>query len=496
MAKKHITSFTLIGIIAVLSIALYRASIRSEGASSGPTPQQSTTKPATAENRGEMMNTHLFRTIARRQNPVVVFITTQSRLREEDVTQEFGPDDFFRRFFGGPIQPREQIQRAAGSGFIIGADGEILTNNHVVAGADQIRVGLFSDEHRTFAAKVVGRDPLTDSALIRLDNPPKDLQLATMGDSDALEPGDWVMAIGNPFQLGHTVTVGVISYRGRPFAMAEGRYQNMLQTDASINPGNSGGPLINVNGEVIGINSAILANGAAGNIGIGFAVPINTVKTLLPQLRKGKVPRGRLGIQIRTQPLTDEEAKQFGLPKPDGALVVMVEHDSPADRGGIRAGDVIVSYNGQAVSTGDQLVSLVSGTAAGTRVPVTLYRDGRQEHLNVTIEELHIDDEGASSDRATGAGFGLSLDDVTPDVARDLRLPAGQDGALVEDVEPTSAAADAGVRRGDIIREVNRERVHSAADASRLLRRARAGQIVSLLISRQGNEMFLTMRKE
>ena len=208
------------------------------------------------------------------------------------------------------------------------------------------------------------------------------------------------MAIGNPFQLGHTVTVGVISYRGRPFAMAEGRYQNMLQTDASINPGNSGGPLINVNGDVIGINSAILSNGSAGNIGIGFAVPINTVKTLLPQLRKGKVPRGRLGVQIRTQPLTDEDAKEFALPRPEGAVVVMVERDSPADRGGIRAGDVIVSYNGQQVRDGDQLVSLVSGTPAGTRVPISLYRDGRQERVTVTVEELQLDDNTVSaSDR-------------------------------------------------------------------------------------------------
>jgi Do/DeqQ family serine protease len=496
MVRKSITIYTLLVVIAALSLALYRASTRTEAAAGRAAPQRAPEAAAMAD-RGDIVNTHLFRNIARRENPVVVSITTQSRIREPDLSPYFGPDDFFRRFFGGPIQPRERIQRASGSGFIIDGDGEILTNNHVVAGAAQIGVGLFRDEHRTYSARIIGRDPLTDSALIRLDSPPKDLQVATLGNSDELEPGDWVMAIGNPFQLGHTVTVGVISYRGRPFAMAEGRYQNMLQTDASINPGNSGGPLINVKGEVIGINSAILSNGSAGNIGIGFAVPINTVKTLLPQLRKGRVPRGRLGLQIRTQPLTDEEGKEFGLPRPEGALVVMVERDSPADRGGIRAGDVIVTYNGQQVRDGDQLVSLVSGTPAGTRVPITLYRNGRQERVMVTVEELQWDEETTSgADRGSGAGFGLSLDDVTPEAARDLRLRPGADGALVVDVEPTSAAAEAGIRRGDVILEINRQRVHSAGEASRLLRRARGGQVVFLLISRQGNEMFLTMRKE
>jgi serine protease Do len=308
MSRKNVAIFTLIVIIAVLAVALLRVSRRTEASTARVDP---TTPPATAKtnDRSEVVTTHLFRNIARRENPVVVFITTQAHTREPDLTQYFGSDDFFRRFFSGPAQPRSQIQRGTGSGFIVAVNGEILTNNHVVSGAEQIRVGLFPDTSRTYSAKVVGRDPLTDSALIRLDNPPADLQAAVLGDSDALEPGDWVMAIGNPFQLGHTVTVGVISYRGRPFAIAEGRYQNMLQTDASINPGNSGGPLIDVGGNVVGINSAILSNGSQGNIGIGFAVPINAVKTLLPQLRQGKVPRGRLGIQVRTQALLDERGQ-------------------------------------------------------------------------------------------------------------------------------------------------------------------------------------------
>ncbi len=502
MRTRNIAIYTLIAAIVVLSIALIRASNRTEStprnstAASSPS-SSTTTRNSSASDRGEPVYTHLFRDIARRENPVVVFITTQSRLREPDLAQYFGSDDFFRRFFGGPIQPREEVQRAVGSGFIVNSNGEILTNNHVVAGAEQIRVGLFPESHHTYTAKVVGRDPLTDSALIKLDNPPGNLQTATLGDSDALEPGDWVMAIGNPFQLGHTVTVGVISYRGRPFAAVEGRSQNMLQTDASINPGNSGGPLIDVDGDVIGINSAILSNGSQGNIGIGFAVPINTVKALLPQLRNGKVTRGRLGIQVRTSPVTDDEAKEFGLPRSEGAVVVMVERDSPADRAGIRPGDVIVSYNDQAIRDGDQLVGLVSNARPGTKVPVVLYRNGRQQQATVTVEELQFEDAGNGSDskRAT-TGFGVSLQDVTPDVARDLRLRPGTNGALVVDVEPTSAAADAGLKRGDIIIEIDREAVHSADDASRLLGRVRSGQIAFLLISRQGNQMFLEMRKE
>jgi S1-C subfamily serine protease len=265
----------------------------------GTSTQQAGTTPDTravgtagtrtaSDSRDDVVTTSLFRNIVKRENPVVVSITTQSRVRTPDLDEVFGgDDDFFRRFFGAPRLPREHMQRALGSGFIISGDGEILTNNHVVAGAEQIRVGLFGDERTTYNATVIGRDPLTDSALIQLESGPGTLPTADLGDSDALEPGDWVVAIGNPFRLGHTVTVGVVSYKARPFAVTEGRFQNMLQTDASINPGNSGGPLIDVHGSVVGINSAILAGeDGEGNIGIGFAVPINTVKALLPSCAK------------------------------------------------------------------------------------------------------------------------------------------------------------------------------------------------------------------
>jgi serine protease Do len=394
------------------------------------------------------------------------------------------------------MEPRDQLQRGLGSGFIVSSDGEILTNNHVVAGAEQIRVGLFQDDRKTYAATVLGRDPLTDSALIKLQDAPGNLPTAPLGNSDALEPGDWVMAIGNPFQLGHTVTVGVVSFRGRPFAVSEGRFQDMLQTDASINPGNSGGPLIDTRGEVVGINAAIFSEGGRGNIGIGFAVPINTVKALLPQLREGKVHRSRLGVRIQSIPMTDEEAASLGLPKPEGAIVSMVEPDSPAGHAGLGAGDVIVEFGGTTVTDGSQLTALVAAARPGSGVPIAYYRRGKRATTTATLDELVLEEERVESRGAAATtGFGLSLEDLPRDAARQLHLPAGTAGALVADVAPFTPAADAGIQPGDVILEVNRAPVRSARDTGTELRKVGPGKLAFLLVSRQGNQMFLEIRK-
>jgi serine protease Do len=304
------------------------------------------------------------------------------------------------------------------------------------------------------------------------------------------------MAIGNPFQLGHTVTVGVVSYQGRPFQLEEGRWQQMIQTDASINPGNSGGPLINVRGEVVGINTAILGGaGNAGNIGIGFAVPINSVRALLPQLRQGHVVRGRIGVQLRGGPITEDEAKALGLPKASGAIVVAVERDSPAARTGVQAGDVITAFDDTAIASADELIPRVSSTAPGTTMMITVVRNGQTRALSVTVEALSPPEE-LPAGVAPAPAFGLTFDDVTPNIARHMRLPVGLDGALVSAVSAGSPGDDAGVHAGDIVREINRHAVHKAADARQTLAEIEPGGAVFLLVWRQGNELFLQIRPD
>jgi serine protease Do len=271
----------------------------------------------------------------------------------------------------------------------------------------------------------------------------------------------------------------------------------MIQTDAAINPGNSGGPLINVRGEVIGINAAILGAGSGTNIGIGFAVPINSVKTLLPQLRKGKVVRGRIGVQLRGGSMSDEDARALGLSKAGGAIVTSVERNSPADRAGLRAGDVIVAFNGTPVASADDLVPRVSSAPPGSSVTLTVMRDGRTDTVEVTVEELVSEDEdSAARERGTTSGFGLRLGDVTATIARQLGLPPDMDGAVVYDVKSGSAADRSGLRHGDIVRSVNRQAVHAAADAVRALERIEAGSSAFLLVWRDGSDVMVQVRKE
>ena len=302
---------------------------------------------------------------------------------------------------------------------------------------------------------MVGRDPLTDSALIELVEKPSavSLQEAKFGDSDVMQPGDWVMAIGNPFNYDHTVTVGVISGLSRPFQVSPGRTVYMLQTDAAINPGNSGGPLLNARGEVIGINTAILSNRMA-NIGIGFAVPINAVRELLPQLRTGKITRGMIGVSISGQRITGEVAETLGLTDRKGAVVQSVAENGPASRAGIKAGDVIVEFNGRRVENDRALVDMVVATRPGTTVPVKLVRLKQAKALTVTVGELDLERETGPPEREETdltQGFGLSLEDLTPSLARRLRLPAGASGALVMSVQPRSPAERAGLRENDVI---------------------------------------------
>src|SRR5262245_12404635 len=388
-----------------------------------------------------------FRNIAKVNAPAVVNIQTEVRQRGRDMTEYFGgSDDLLRRFFGGddpgngapPQQQRRNrgrqqeapILEGAGTGFVIDKTGFILTNNHVIEGAETIRVS-FEDEARadTYAAKVIGRDTLTDSALIQLtEMPSHPLTEVKLGDSDQMQPGDWVMAIGNPFRLGHSVSVGVISALGRPFGVPQ-REQPMLQTDAAINPGNSGGPLLNARGEVVGMNTATYTDQRSANIGIGFATPMNTIRDLLPQLRNGKVVRGVIGVSVNRDRITAETAKAFGLPNASGALISTVSPNGPADKAGIEPGDVVVEFNGKPVKDSDGLVAMVVNTKPGTTVPVVVFRNNQRKTLNLTIDELDLDAEqsrgarrGSSPNQAqpepAATGFGMTLDPITPDAAR------------------------------------------------------------------------------
>ena len=464
-----------------------------------------------------------FRDIAKTVSPAVVNIRTESRRRGQDLTDFFGGGgqgggDLFERFFGQPNpaprqqqpqRPRDQIVQAAGTGFIIDKAGFILTNNHVVEDATRIVVSLYGeDSDQEYEARVVGRDPLTDSALIELtEKPDHTLPEVKFGDSGQIFPGDWVMAIGNPFGLANTVSVGIISAIERPFPVSEGRSQQVLQTDAAINPGNSGGPLLNLRGEVIGINTAIISDSRqSGNVGIGFAIPINVVRELLPQLRVGKVTRGRIGVGIGAVPV--DAIDEFGLKDRNGAVVLNISPGGAADKAGLEPGDVIISYNGKPIRNRDELVSMVTATKPGSTVPVVIVRDRAQRTVSVTVEELDLEAEANAQRQTRGgdndngpvaepsAGFGMTLGNITPQIAQELRLDRGATGALITEVEPGSPAARAGLQQGDLIVRVGRANVANANEAAKELGTIRSGGTALLRVVRNGQQVFVTVTKE
>ena len=446
------------------------------------------------------LGANTFRDIAEAQSPMVVNISTESRRPVGNLDRFFGgdQDELFRRFFGDPPEPDEERRtQSAGTGFVIDRSGLILTNNHVVADATRIEISFFGDEGESYEAEVVGRDRLTDSALLELvERPDRPLPVATFGDSDQMRPGDWVMAIGNPFNLGHTVTVGVVSAVGRPFYQVPGRPQQVIQTDAAINPGNSGGPLLNLRGEVIGINTAIVSD-RPSNLGIGFAVPINTVRDLLPQLRTGRVTRGRIGVQILE--VTDEDYEYHGLREPAGAVVQTIFPDGPADESDLELGDVIVSFDGERVENVADLQRKVFDTRPGTRVDLGVYRDREATTVPITVGELDLENEGrraAVEVEDVSTGFGMNLQDLTAETARQLDLPRGARGAVVTGVEPGGPAQAGGVRPGDLITSVNRVPVETAAEASRALSEVDEGGIAFLLIRRGDGQSLLRISRE
>ena len=395
--------------------------------------------------------------------------------------------DLFKRFFQEmPQGPENRRTQGAGSGVIISKDGYILTNNHVVEGAKEVTVTLANQQE--YKAQVVGCDPKTDLAVLKVKSA-ESFPAVTMGDSDQLKVGDWVVAIGNPFGLNNTVTSGIVSAKGR--VIGAGPYDDFIQTDASINPGNSGGPLINLEGELVGINTAIIADGK----GIGFAIPVNTAKPLVPQLiSTGKVTRSYLGVNI--QSITPELAKALKLRDRKGALVADVVTGGPADHGGIKRGDVIIAFNGKVVEDSHHLPALVAATPVNQESTVTILRDGQEQKLSMKVGQLPGDKTVAEQPAHPAAGkWGMQLRDVNPQMAQQFHLKA-EKGAVVAGIEPGSRAAEAGIQRGDLILEVNRQPVGSVKDVLEKIDRSTDKEHLLLLVQRDNGKFFIPLEQQ
>jgi serine protease Do len=431
-----------------------------------------------------------FAELADKLSPTVVNVKVTKVEQTSYQGQHFQGDpfgDFFGRFFEGmPQGPKNYRSQGAGSGVIISKDGYLLSNNHVVEDAKEVTVTLA--DKKEYDAEIVGRDPKTDLAVLKIEAE-KDLPAAVLGDSENVQVGDWVVAIGNPFGLNHTVTSGIVSAKGR--VIGAGPYDDFIQTDASINPGNSGGPLFNMNGEVIGINTAIIPQGQ----GIGFAIPVDTAKPLIPQLvSHGEITRGYLGVNIQT--ITPDLAKALDIKEVEGALVADVVAESPADKSGIERGDIIVNFNGKNIKDSQDLPAKVAATPVGEEAKVTVLRDGKEKQLVVTVGKLSSDNEhfASSSDSSKGK-WGMQLHELSPQIEEQFHLKADQ-GVAVVGVEPGSAAAEAGIRQGDVIVEVNRKVVASVGDVKEEIKQAEDKDHLLLLVQRQSGKFYVPLEQQ
>jgi serine protease Do len=463
-----------------------------------------TTQVAVVSAQGkELLNqfSAAFEAAAAKVNPSVVPIFSEQVTRVEnpfgfpdDPLRQFFGGDFFKRFFGeqAPGEQKETIH-ALGSGVIVSDDGYILTNNHVVKGADKLTVVL--QDKKKYTAKIVGTDPQTDVAVVKINA--KNLPQANLGNSDEVKVGQWVIAVGNPFQLMHTVTAGIISAKGRS-SVNLADYEDFIQTDASINPGNSGGALADLDGNVIGINTAILSpSGDGGNVGIGFAIPINMAKSVMNELiSKGKVTRGYVGVML--QDVDDNLAKALKLKSTEGALVGDVTPGSPGEKAGIKRGDVIISFDGTKIENTDQLRNLVAEREPGTSTKITVMRDGKEMELTVVLGERpkNLASRGQRSEKPeeqTSKKLGLSIQNLTPDIAKQFGYQ-NEHGVVVTDVTAGSPGEEAGMARGDLIKEVNRVEVRSVQDFNRATEHLRSGDTIALLIRRGQNTFFVAIQ--
>ncbi len=488
MVKKVKILFT---VALIFAVATFGANLRG----------LSSVDRAYADNRFNPIGSNVFVEVAKNQNPAVVHIShkgSKAKIRDGSGGRQGNPFGFRGRDrrgapnpFGAPMPDERRGPPSGGgmgTGFLIDEMGYILTNHHVVEGAEEVTVGL--DNKKEYEAKVIGTDPKTDIALLKIepkDGDPKTFPYLRMGNSDSLQVGEWVMAIGNPFGLDHTVTVGVVSAKGRN--IGAGPYDEFIQTDASINPGNSGGPLLNIDGKVIGINTAIISGNTGGNVGIGFATPINVARKILDDLKeKGSVTRGWLGVMV--QEITPELASTFGLEGNDGALVGNVIPNSPAFDGGIKRGDVIVKFDNNTIKEMTSLPRLVAGVNPGSTVPVEVIRDGKNKRLDIKIAILEEENVKTAS---LGKPLGVQTQDISPELAERLNLN-DVTGVLVSEVDPESPAARSGIRRGDVILEINRKQVKNMKDYYALAGKKGPSDTLLMLVKRGNTSIYIAVK--
>ncbi len=497
-----ITMGLFLGIVITLVISANFDWTRSGVAADAERPQDvtlGTNEPVPQGLQGLTAMNEAFTKVAETVSPAVVTINSKAVVQQRRMNHPFFDDEFFRRFFNMPEQQEERILRGLGSGVIINPKGYILTNNHVVDEADEITVTFDGKEYE---AEIVGTDPLTDLAVIKIENDV--LPTLRLGDSDALQVGEWVLAIGNPFaqMLQHTVTAGIVSAKGRsglPIGGGRGggiQYQDFIQTDAAINPGNSGGALVNLRGELVGINTAILGQ---ANVGIGFAIPINLAKTVVEQLiEQGRVVRGWLGVRI--QPVDEDLAQSFGLDEATGVLISGVEDNSPAEEGGIKAEDIILEINDKEMESVEELQRVIAGIQPGNEIDVTVWRDNDRKDLTVTLGERPTQDQLASGQRtgepsqpAKASALGLEVQNLTDRLAERLGYEEEQ-GVLVAGVKRNSVADQEGIREGDLITAVNRTAVSNVNEFEQQLSGVTPDDIVLFRLKRGNVSLFAALR--
>jgi serine protease Do len=438
--------------------------------------------------------------VVEKTSPAVVRIEAEGRGRRSETQLPFD-DDMFRQFPMPRQNQRQPLERGLGSGVIVNADGTILTNAHVIEGADKITV--LTNDDKTFEAKLIGTDRPSDLAVLKIEA--QNLPYLTLGNSDTVRVGDIVLAIGNPLGIGQSVTAGIISAKGRRTGLSYGNsndsFEDFLQTDAPINRGNSGGALVSLSGELIGINSQILSGGpSGGNIGIGFSIPSNMAKNVMEQLlANGRVRRGMLGVNI--QNITNETALALNLKDTAGVLVSNVRSGSAADKAGVKRGDIITAINGEKIEDSNVLRNKIAGTLPGTEIRLTVQRDGQTQELTATLDEFETAETSSNNQngqspqteqQSENGRLGLSLQQVTPEIAKQLGLSSENEGMLVTEVDPNGPAAEAGIARGDVLLEINRTAVNSTNDIESALQQT-GDRPILLLISRKGQTIYLTV---